>query len=56
MAKRLEKKLKPISFVLKSAEKIVNPVLEKRFAIRKAKLAQVPGPSPGALFCPPEYH
>jgi hypothetical protein len=41
VAKRLEKKLKPISFVLKSAEKIVNPVLEKRFAIRKAKLAQV---------------
>eukprot|EP00667_Euglena_gracilis_P008148 EG_transcript_8250 len=41
VAKRLEKKQKPISFVLRAAEKIVNPVLEKRFAIRKALLAQV---------------
>eukprot|EP00993_Chasmostoma_nieuportense_P000564 NODE_151_length_2912_cov_34.591023_g109_i1.p1 GENE.NODE_151_length_2912_cov_34.591023_g109_i1~~NODE_151_length_2912_cov_34.591023_g109_i1.p1 ORF type:complete len:434 (-),score=114.83 NODE_151_length_2912_cov_34.591023_g109_i1:49-1350(-) len=41
VSKRLEKKQKPISFVMKGAEKIHNSVLEKRFAIRKAKMAAV---------------
>eukprot|EP01006_Ploeotia_vitrea_P052152 TRINITY_DN67656_c8_g6_i1.p1 TRINITY_DN67656_c8_g6~~TRINITY_DN67656_c8_g6_i1.p1 ORF type:complete len:409 (-),score=41.97 TRINITY_DN67656_c8_g6_i1:214-1440(-) len=46
VSKRLDKKLKPVSFVLKAAHKIKNPVLEKRFQIKAANFKkEVPNKS-----------